>query len=287
MLKKRFMLIMSIIMLLSTCITVNAAIKTSVTVNLSLGIGEEEDLSKYLTDKSDIVWTNKNAGIAAVKDNKVKGSKEGNAKITASAKTYNYIFNVKVFKNDAFSTSEKDNKIISADTNVELKKTNSKKDNGKLSYKDKALTIGVNEKVDLNGLLNKEYKYFNYSWTTSCDGYVELDKGCIKGKKEGMVRINAKGSNSEKNTCYRFYVTIDSNYTAKNLSYGKNRNIDFTKELAEKPDKYIYTVVSSGPAKINEKEDYTISTGTSTGATIITAESITGGKNYTLIIKTI
>lgn len=287
MLKKTFVWIMSMMMVLSACITVNAAIKTSVTVNLSLGIGEEEDLNKYLTDKSNIVWTNKNAGVAIVKDNKVKGSKEGTAEIVASSNTYNYIFNVKVFKNNAFSTAVRDNKIISTDTNIELKKTNSKKDNGNISYKDITFTIGVNEKVDLNGLLNKDCKYFNYSWTTSFDGYVELDKGCIKGKKEGMVRINAKGSSSEKNTCYRFFVTIDSNYTAKNLSYGKNRNVDITKVLAEKPDKYIFTVVSSGPAKINDKEDYKLNTGTSVGTTVITAESITGGKNYTLIVKTI
>ena len=102
-----------------------------------------------------------------------------------------------------------------------------------------------------------------------------------------MVRINAKGSSSEKNTCYRFYITIDGNYTAKNLSYGKNRNIDIAKELAEKPDKYVYTVVSNGPSSIKDKENYILNTGNSTGTTVLTAESITGGKNYTLIIKTI
>ena len=107
--------ILSLILAVGSCLSVAAATKT-VSVNLTIGVGETKSLSNYLKEGASVTkWTTNAPAVATVSNNSVKGIKEGVAVVKGTGAGTTYLFKVSVLKNftgyqNIENEKEKDNK---------------------------------------------------------------------------------------------------------------------------------------------------------------------------------
>lgn len=272
------------VMMLAVPVGVQAAPKATRTYNLSLGVGETESLSDYIKEDSNVTWYNANNGFTKIENTDLIGVKVGTAKIRGTAEKVNYVLNVKVLKDDAFSTAEKDTKIYSPTTNQEIKKTQSKKDNKNVTYTDFRFTVGTKDTFSIAKILEKDY--YLYTWVSTVPALATISSGKITTKKEGLVRISGSGTaDSAKGNINRFYITIDDNYDAMTISTTKKRIEKWSKYLPEKYTDYVFK--NEGKKNVTFNEDGTFVAPGDSGMAVVSAVSKTGGKNYTLFITVI
>lgn len=284
MFKKFLSLVFVVVMSLSFGVNIGANDKPTITVNLSLGVGEYEEISSYIMDSTNLFWKYSNPGIVILEGTQLKGVKAGVTTLIGTSDFYDYKINIKVFKNTAYSTTPPPSKIIAKDTKQEISNTLSKK-NVTQSYTDYSITVGLNDRYDISRYLHSNSYYYNYTWTDSIKGVATLKKNCITGLKEGMVRLNAIGNSTNKGQVIRFFVTVDNNYATKEINVRKNHTLDISNKFPEPISNYVFKTITNGPATLND--NFIISAGSSTGQTILQAHSLTGNKNYTLIISTL
>lgn len=282
--KRIFAALMCIVMTLSCCSLAFAG-SPIVKVNINIGQGETKDLTTYMkSDAGDITWTGGNKSIAVVSGKSVRGVKVGTTIYTGTTASAKYIFTVKVLAN--FSTPAT---VINtaAVKNNEIKNSNG----DKINYKDFYISMGPNDKLDISSYLRKGAKYYDYSWGVSNEKYLDFKQGKLLAKAEGLVRVNATSrTNNEKNTIYRFFVTIDSNYLAKNITVGRTTLTPLTNYLGEAPENYILTAKGITGTAVSISGNYIAAgsvnaKGSDPNVSVVTAESTTGGINYCFIVK--
>lgn len=277
--KKIISLLMCMVITLSCFSFVYAEVPV-VKVSISIGVGETKDLSTYMkSDTGVVTWTKGDSAIAAITEKTLKGVKVGTTTYIGTTKTAKYEFTIKVLDN--FSTPA----VIQTDTNTNVNSiTNSNGD--KITYKDRYITMGVNDTLDLSYMVNADLKYFNYSWSVSNEKYLTFKQGKVTTKAEGVVRVNARPrTTKEKNVIYRFFITIDSNYLSKNISVSKNTLTPLSTYIGDDANNYVFNVTNVSGASVSVSGSY-IKAATNTGVSILTAESTTGGTNYCFVVKT-
>lgn len=279
-LKKAISVILCLALTLACCNFVYAA-NPVVKVTVNVAKGETKDISAYLkSGTGTISWTNSKPAVATVKDKTIRGISVGTTLLKGTSSIATYQITVKVL-ND-YSAPET---INTEDLN---KKPNEvKNSDGKvIKYNDRFITMGVNDTLDLSGLLKKDLGYDSYSWSVSNEKSLVLKKGKITGKAEGVYKVTARpGTKGETATIYRFYVTVASNYLAKNISVGTKKLTPLSNFLGSDPTNYVYTVKQITGGSLTIKDNKYIETNTSVGSCILTAESTTGGNNYCFIVK--
>lgn len=113
----------------------------------------------------------------------------------------------------------------------------------------------------------------------------DVSKGVIKGKKEGVASITAAGNtSSNKNSICRVNVTVSPNVGVKSLKLSRKKTYKLNTYL-KNPENYRFTVAASNGSAVNIANGEIV-TPDGKGSTIIYAESLAGGKNYTILIKT-
>lgn len=275
-LRKIVSALMCAVMVFTCCASIYAA-NPVIKVNVSIAQGESKDLSTYMKGNGETVkWSGGNAAIATVNGNTVTGKKVGSTKYTGTSSSAKYEFTIKVLTDystpTVIDTEKKDNKIKNSDGET-------------LNYKDREITMGINDVVDISNLLDKEINYYNCSWSVSNEKLLTFKQGKLTAKAEGKLRVTARPrTNKNKNTIYRFYVTVDSNCLSKNISVAKNTLTPLSTYLGESPNNYVFTAKSVNGSGVSVKDGY-ISAGNSTGYSVLTAESTTGGTNYCFVVK--
>lgn len=146
------------------------------------------------------------------------------------------------------------------------------------------LSVGIGDKVDINGLLPKSYS--NYLWRIgSGEKFLKYSKGVISGVKEGIVKLTAAGNTSStKNSIVRFYITVDSNVISKYIKLSKSKSYNLNAYIGDAENFAI--TVKSGSGSTVTVENGILTTPNSSGTSVVCAESLIGEKNYTLIFKT-
>lgn len=279
-LKKAISVILCLALTFACCNFVYAA-NPVVKVTVNVAKGETKDISAYLkSGTGTISWTNSKPAVATVKDKTIRGISVGTTLLKGTSSIATYQITVKVL-ND-YSAPETVSTISTSTNTGEVK--NSKGE--VISYNDRYITMGVNDTIDISSFLNYNLSYDSYSWGITNEKCLSFKKGKITSKAEGIVKISARPrSSQESNTIYRFFITIDSNALAKNITVGKERLTPLVNFISGDPANYVYNVVSVGNGYISIKDDKYIESSSSTGSCILTAESTTGGNNYCFIVK--
>lgn len=277
-LKKFISFLMCIVLTFACCSFVYAS-GVTIKVTISIGQGESKDLSTYMkSDTGDVKWINSNSSVVSVSGKTVKGIKVGSAILKGTSPKGNYQFTVKVLNDYSTPTTVSSTKVT---TDVVK---NSKGET--INYKDYYLNMGVNDTLDISKFVNANLNYYNYSWSVSNEDCLEFKKGKITSKAEGLIKVSASSrTDKDKNTIYRFYVSIDSNTLAKNIIVGKETLTPLATYLGDNVSNYVYTVKSvNGSAVAIENNEYLKST-KSIGTCIVTAENMNGGNNYSFIVR--
>lgn len=277
-LRRIMCLFLCIVLTLACSSFVYGATVPVVKLSISVGQGQTKDLTNYLkSDSGTIKWTTTNSAVATVSGKTVKGVKVGSAILKGTSAKATYQITVKVLAD--YSAPE----TLDVTTTKNNTITNSKGE--KITYKDYYLTMGVNDTVDVSGIIKSNTTYSNYRWNISNEKCLTFKQGKLTSKAEGVVKVTAVPS-KEKNTIYRYFITIDSNFVAKNITLSKNKLTPLANYVGDSPENYVYEVKSiNGSAASIDKNTY-IKTGNSVGSCIVKAESTNGKSSYCFIIKT-
>lgn len=280
MFKKFIAAFIALTMLLTCCINVAAATIPSsriIKVTISMGVGEQRDLSTYMkSTATKVSWTSSKSGVLKISGNTIQGESVGATLVKGVSGGYGYIFTVKVLGNYSGSAIESTKKV--SENTVELK------DGTKVTYVTYNIKMGTNDVLNITGLL-KNY-YYDYNWSYSNSKLATCKKGVISTSKyQGLMKITATSNSSkEKNKIYRFYVSVDNSYIAKNIIVSKETKRSMDQYVGNGAG-YVFTKLGNTGASSEIRDGY-LTTPKSAGTTVFTAESTTGGANYTLIFTT-
>lgn len=270
-----FMIILAAVLVLSS-IAVFAVSPNDIKVNITIGVGEKRAVTNYTKNSSSqVIWTTQNSAVAAVVGTDIVGNKVGTTIINGKSNDYTYTIVVKVLENsiEAVTSNEK------VSTGVV------KSDGSTINYTNINLSIGIGDSVDITGLLPKPY--YKYLWRVNNTKYLTCSRGVLKGSKEGIVTVTAAGNTSEtKNAICRFNITVDSNIISKTIKVSKNKDYNLNQYVGD-AENFTFTVLNGQGGSVTVKDGGIMQTPTTTGTCIVTAESLIGEKNYTLVVKTI
>lgn len=270
--KKILSFILALVIAVSSCVAVMAASAT-VSVNLTIGVGETKSLDNYLKDGAAVSkWTNNAASVAKVTGNSVKGIKEGTAVIKGTGSGVTYVFKVKVLKNFT-GYQDLENKIPGQEKNSRGQVVN--------RYK-RTIVMGVKDSVNVTNLLATDKKYYNYNWVYSDKGIINFKGGKITAQKSGIVCLKA----IEKTNIYEFYITVADKHVAKNISVRKNTLTNLGNYIGDASN-YVFDVQAGTNAAVTIKDNQYIASGDAKGTSILTCENTAGGTSYTFIVNII
>lgn len=268
--KKILSVILALVIALSSCMAVMAA-STTVSVNLTIGVGETKSLDNYLKEGDSVKkWTNSATGVVSVSGSTLKGLKAGTAVIKGSGSGVVYVFKVNVLKNftgyqDLENTSTK-------------KEKNSRGES--VTHKDRYITMGVKDSVSITNLLENNKRYSNFNWYYSDKGIINFKAGKITALKKGIVHLRAV----EKTTVYDFYITVADKYVAKNITVRKDTLTNLGNYLGDSVGNYVFNVKGITGSSVSVKDNQYIASGSSKGTSILTAENTANGTSYTFIV---
>lgn len=272
-----FCIVLALIFVLCS-INVFAFTGNNIKVNITLGVGESRVLSNYTKNNStQISWSIRDNSIAYISNNMICGKKPGTTVITGTSGEFIYTFNIKVLENFTDTNT--------IDTPKATNTAVTKSDGSTISYTDIYLKVGIKDVVNIADLLPA--KYDKYSWRVNSKKYITYSKGVIKGVNEGIVTLTAAGNTStNKNSIFRFYITVDNDVIAKNVQFVKEKTINLSGYIGD-AENFKYSVVAGQGSSVTVTEKGLLTTSTAKGCCIVIAESLIGEKNYTFIVKTL
>lgn len=277
--KKIISAIMSVVLIISSCACVFAATKkteasdtASVTVSITVGVGETKSLDDYMKEGAAVdKWTNSATAVVRVSGTKITGLKEGKAVIKGKSNGVSYEFNIKVLKN------------FTGYQNLENKTNKNEMKNSRgetIKRYERNISMGVKDSISVTNLLESKKKYSNYSWSFSDKGIISFKNGKITALKNGMTKITA----SDMKNIYVFYITVSDKWVAKNIRVSKETLTNLGNIVGDDYKNYVYKATSMTGSAVSVKDNTYIASAKTTGTSIVTAESTTGGTNYTLIV---